>query len=148
MSLIQPVPDHGVTLLENLVSASHARIVDLLLEASRETPTVGVQEAVQRQLVHDLHAHLAVMRQVLGADLTHAEREVLDRDHAELSAALDDYELGGSDDADLRPLFECVRRHVDVEEDALLPSLRQRAGDHRMATLSYHYATTSDTHLD
>ncbi len=148
MSLIEPVPENDVTLLQNLFSASHVRIVDLLLEASRDTPTVGVQEAVRRQLVHDLRAHLAVVRQVLGADLAHSEREALDRDQSELSGALERYEIGGSDPTDLRVLVDCMRRHVDFEEGSLLPTLRRRAGDHRMATLSYHYATTSDTHLD
>jgi Hemerythrin HHE cation binding domain len=149
MTLIEPAPENGVTLLENLISASHARIVDLLLEAVRDVQTPGVQEAVRRQLVHDLRAHLAVVRQVLGPDLSHPEREALDRDHAELSAALDGYEADPSAGAeDLRSLCECVRRHVELEEDSLLPSLRQRAGDQRMATLSFHYGTTSDSHLD
>jgi hypothetical protein len=149
MTLIEPVPGNGVTLLENLVSASHARIVDLLLEVSRDTPTVGVRDTVQRQLVHDLRAHLAVVRQVLGPDLAHAEREELEHDQADLSAAIERYEQGPPDDeTSLRTMLERVRRHVEVEEGSVLPSLRRRAGDQRMATLSYHYASTSDTHLD
>ena len=51
-------------------------------------------------------------------------------------------------DVDLRALFERLREHFEVEEASVLPSLRQRAGDQRMATLSFHYTTTSDTHLD
>jgi hypothetical protein len=149
MTVTDPVPGHGVTLLENLVSASHARIVDLLAEASRDVPTVGVADAVQRRLVHDVRAHLAVVRQVLGADLTHPQREEVDRDHGELVSALDQLDAGSVDRAvGLQDLLVCVRSHIASEEASLLPSLRRRVGDRRMAALSFNYASIADTHLD
>jgi hypothetical protein len=149
MTVINPIPDHGVTLLENLVSASHVRIVDLLLEASRDTPTVGVSDAVQRQLVHDIRAHLEVVRQVLGADLTHPEREEVDRDHGEVMTVLHQLDAGTIDRTEgLRDLLACVRGHVALEEASLLPDLRSRVGDKRMAALSFNYASIADTHLD
>jgi len=149
MTVTDPVPGHGVTLLENLVSASHVRIVDLLIEASRDTPTVGVADAVQRQLVHDVRAHLQVVRQVLGADLTHPEREGVDRDHGEVMTALRRLDAGRGDRAEaLRDLLACVRGHIALEEASLLPSLRSRVGDKRMAALSFNYASIADTHLD
>jgi hypothetical protein len=146
MTTVEPTDDQG-TLLGSLVATSHLRLTDLLREVGRDSGTPGVRPSIDRQLDHDLRAHLVTMAQVLDRDLTGDERRAVEDDHHALLAALDRFEEAGDVEAS-RLLVGRFGAHVQQEEGPLLESLRHRVGDRHMAALGMRYAEVADTHLD
>jgi hypothetical protein len=139
VTVIEPGPEDGPTLLEQLVVASHLRLADLARELRRHPPTIGVAREVRRQLEHDLRAHLAVVDHVVRDDLYDVDRQVLQRDRDNLFRMLDRTRTAPGDEE----LGRAIARHVELEQGRLRV-LRARLGPLRMAHLGYRYADEND----
>ncbi len=149
LTVIEPaggVGDDGA-LLDALVANTHARVTDLFRELGRRPATPGVHQEIDRQLDHDLRAHLQSVEQVVVPELTAPERRALDEDRLDLLAALDTYQ-DHDDTESLRHLLNRFCDHVDLEEVTVLGALGTRVGGRKMATLGFRYAEVADTHLD
>ncbi len=146
MTVIDPSGGQGA-LLDALVAISHHRLTDLLREAGRSSPSPGVADEVERQLDHELRAHLDTVAHVLGPDLTDQELDQLRGDRDDVLGALVRYEER-HDVASMRDLLNRFCDHIELEELTLLCSVGDRAGDGHMAALGFRYAEVADTRLD
>jgi hypothetical protein len=148
VTLIDPVPAEGPSLLETLIAASHLRLADLVREAARAAPTEGVLASIDAQLAHDVHAHLAVIDEVLGGDVDGRQRQALALDRDRLEHALDGYmSATPSRAAALTQLGARLDAHIAEEQRDLLPALCARVGRRRVATLGYRYSAMADQRL-
>ncbi len=146
MNLIDPSGGQGA-LLDALVANAHNRFTDLLREAGRSSPGPGAADEIERQLDHELRAHLDTGARVLGPDLTGSELGQLREDRDAMLAALLRYQER-HDVASMRLLFKRFCEHIELEELSLLSSVGDRVGDRHLVALGFRYAEVADTRLD
>ncbi len=138
-------PEH-CALLESLVANAHTRMTQLFQELGRHPTTAGVEVEVNRQIDHDLRAHLHAVEIVVAPELTDEERDHLGDDRRRLLDALAHYET--HDVEALRSLLQQFSDHIQLEEQIVLAALGKRVGPRKMATLGLRYTEMADAHLD
>ena len=132
--------------LADLIGAEHRRIEELLAELATDRQD---RFPLAHRLIDELAAHTTAEQQVFypalrdivpdGAKMANQGQQ----DHTAMREALVILETSHPGDEDfesaLTSLTACLRRHVPVEENELLPALRGVIGEDRMRDLGDIY---------
>jgi hypothetical protein len=128
--------------LVDRIEVDHRILSELLREASRETPTLGVRQRAAQVFCSAAERHLRAVGSVLGP-LT--EADALEPDHERFLDAIGkmDVAFDGQDAAGLRDVTAALQAHID-EEQRVLADLAVRMKEADLVRLAFEYGAQVD----